>query len=337
MRAIVDVVEFESSAGRVIARPRQLRWWVLSNLNVIGLVLTLLAMGVLFSTLSPYFLSVKNFMNIGRAVAIRGIVAAGLTLVMISGGIDLSIAAVLAASGMFVATLLRLGLPGPLVVIGGIGIGVALGMINGFFITKVGINSLIATLGMMSIVRGLGYVISGGIHVNIPGDSFQELGRGRLLGIPNPLILWVVVCLLCYLLLQYTRFGQYTFAIGGNETACRVAGVKVGQYKMALYVLCAALAGFAGVILTSLSGAAIPTAATGAELDIVAAVVLGGVSLRGGRGSIVGTVLGTLVLGFVNNGLTLIGMRPYWQIVTRGGILMLAVTLDSLRTGGLRG
>jgi len=187
----------------------------------------------------------------------------------------------------------------------------------------------------MSIVRGMGYVVSGGISVQLPGNSVLPLlARGRPFGIPNPLIMWVGVGVLCHLLLQYTRFGQYIFSIGGNEAACRVAGVQVNRVKVRAYVLCAILAGFGGVLLTSLGGGASPTNAMGSELDIIASVVLGGVSLSGGSGSILGTVLGTLVLGCVDNGLTLIGMRAYWQVVMRGGILMLAVTLDALRTGG---
>lgn len=336
MQSAVDVVESRSLARQASPRLRRLRWWVLSHLNIIGLVVTLVAMGVLFTTLSPYFLTVRNLLNIGRAVAIRGVVAAGLTIVMISGGIDLSIGSNMAASGMLIAYMLRAAWPTPLAVIGGVAFGAMLGLITSFFVTKVGINPLITTLGMMSIVRGAGYVVSEGVSISLPGNSaVQVLARGRLLGIPNPLLIWLAVCALCHLLLQYTRFGQYIFAIGGNESACRVAGVQVNRIKVLAYVLCAVLAGFGGVLLTSLGGGASPTNAMGAELDIIASVVLGGVSLRGGTGSILGTVLGTLVLGCVDNGLTLIGMPAYWQVVVRGVILMLAVTLDALRTGGV--
>lgn len=335
MPLAVDVAISQPLASRVKPRLQRLRWWVLARLNIIGLTLTLLAMGVLFSTLSPYFLTVRNLLNIGRAVSIRGIVAAGLTLVLISGGIDLSIGSNMAATGMLIAYMLRAGWPVPLAVVGALAFGAVLGLITSFFVTKVGINPLITTLGMMSIVRGAGYVVSEGVSISLPGNSvLPVLSRGRLLGIPNPLIIWLAVCLLCYLLLQYTRFGQYVFAIGGNEAACRVAGVRVNRIKTLTYVLSAVLAGFGGVLLTSLGGGASPTNAMGSELDIIAAVVLGGISLGGGSGSILGTVLGTLVLGCMNNGLTLIGMRSYWQVAVRGVILMLAVTLDVLRTGG---
>ena len=336
MPPAVDVAKSEPLASPVRSRLQRLQWWVLARLNIIGLAATLLIMGVLFSSLSPYFLTVRNLLNIGRAVSIRGIVAAGLTLVLITGGIDLSIGSNMAATGMLIAFMLRAGWPVALAVLAGIAFGAALGLITSFFVTKVGINPLITTLGMMSIVRGLGYVVSEGVSISLPGDSvLPVLSRGRVLGIPNPLILWLAICLLCYLLLKYTRVGQYIFAIGGNENACRVAGVRVNRVKTLTYVLCASLAGFGGVLLTSLGGGASPTNAMGTELDIVASVVLGGISLSGGTGSIVGTVLGTLVLGTINNGLTLIGMRSYWQVAVRGAILMLAVTLDVLRTGGV--
>lgn len=335
MQSAVDAAESRPLADGMIRPTGRLRWWVLSNLNLIGLVLTLLLMGVLFSSLSPYFLTVKNLLNIGRAVSIRGIAAAGLTLVLISGGIDLTIGANMAASGMLVAFLARAGWPAPLAVAGGVAFGVILGLITSFFVTKVGINPLITTLGMMSIVRGAGYVVSDGISIQLPGgSSLPLLARGRLFGIPNPMLIWLAVCVLCYFLLQYTRFGQYVFAIGGNTAACRVAGVKVNQVKTGTFVLCGALAAFGGVLLTSLGGGASPTNALGSELDIIASVVLGGVSLAGGSGSIVGTMLGTVILGSVDNGMTLIGLRPYWQVVVRGAILMFAVTLDALRTGG---
>lgn len=309
-----------------------LRWYVLSNLNTVGLLVTLLAMVALFTILSPYFFDIDNFLNIGRAVAIRGIVAVGLTMVMISGGLDLSIASVMAASGMLTATLLKADHPDLVAALGAVASGAVMGTINGFFITKVRINPIIATLGSMSIMRGAGYLYSGGIALSIGADRFKYLGRGYMFGIPVPLILWAAVCLLSFLALRYTRFGQYAYAIGSNETACRVAGVNVDRWRIVLYITCSALAGLAGVVLTSLSGTATPTAALGAELDIIAAVILGGISLAGGRGSIVGTVLGMLILGTMANGMILTDVSPYWQVVLRGVVLMAAVSLDSLRT-----
>lgn len=304
--------------------------------SLFGLLVALLAMGAFFSLMSPYFFSLNNFFNIGRAVAIRGITAAGLTMVMISGGLDLSIASVMAASGMLTATLLKAGFPDGIAILAAVASGALMGAFNGFLITRLRINPIIATLGTMSIMRGMGYIYSGGIAISVGADRFKYLGRGYAFGIPVSLVLWALVCVLVFFILRYTRFGQYTYAIGGNAEACRVSGVTVDRWRMWLYITSGITAAFAGVILTSLSGTATPTAAIGAELDIIAAIILGGVSLAGGRGSIGGTVLGMLILGTIANGLTLLNVPPYWQIMLRGVVLVAAVTVDSLRTGGYR-
>jgi ribose transport system permease protein len=301
-----------------------------------GLLITLVLMGIFFSTQSPYFLSVENFMNIGRAVSIRGVVAAGLTLVMISGGIDLSVASAMAASGMLTATLVQAGFHPMLAITGSLVLGALLGAFNGTLITKVRIAPIIATLATMSAIRGLGYVFSGGESISLPPGSFRYLGRGEILGIPAPLVWWALVCALVYFTLRFTRLGHYTYAIGGSADACRVSGIKINRYRMWLYVICGILAALGGVMLASLSGSAMPTAAFGAELDILTAIILGGISLSGGAGGITGTILGLLIIGTMTNGMILMNVKPYWQIVLRGVVLTLAVTVDSLRTGGYR-
>lgn len=335
MRTIPHVQTLEAPCSPS-PRYKQLQWFVRTNLNVLGLLGTLILMLMLFSVLSPYFLSFDNFMNIARAVAVRGIVAIGLTMVMISGGLDLSIASVMAAAGMLTATLLQAGLSEWSASLVAIASGALMGAINGVFVTKVRINPIIATLGSMSIMRGAGYLYSGGIALSIGAAQFKYLGRGHMLGIPVPVVIWALIGALAFLALRYTRLGQYAFAIGGNPIACRVTGINVDLWRMVLYITCGTLSGLAGVVLTSLSGTATPTAALGAELDIVAAVVLGGISLSGGKGSILGTVLGMLVLGTMANGMTLTNVSPYWQVLLRGVVLMAAVSLDSLRTNPTR-
>ncbi len=300
------------------------------------LLITLIAMGFFFSTRSPYFLSVNNLMNIGRAVAIRGVVAAGMTLVMISGGLDLSIASVMAASGMLAATLIRTGLPIGVAVLASLALGAALGAFNGLLITKVRINPIIATLATMAGIRGLGYVISGGKSIVIPLEVFSFLGRGYILGIPAPLVWWILTCTLTYVTLRYTLLGHYAYTIGGSADACRVSGIRVDFWRMWLYIIGGTFAAFAGLMLTSLSGTAMPTAASGAELDILTAIILGGISLSGGEGGVTGTILGILILGTMTNGMTLMDVRPFWQVFLRGIVLVIAVTADSLRTGGYR-
>lgn len=301
-----------------------------------GLLVMLVGMGVFFTFQSPFFLSLDNFLNIGRAISIRGIVAAGLTMVMISGGIDLTVASVMAAAGMLCAALIQAGFPEAVAVLAACAFGAGLGAVNGFFITKVRINPVIATLAALAGIRGLGFVISGGESIAIPPGSFRELGRGDTLGIPTPLLYWALFCLLTYFILRFTRLGHYTYAIGGNPDACRVSGVKVDFWRMWLYIISATFAAFAGVVLTSMGGTAMPNAALGAELDILTSIILGGISLSGGAGGISGTILGLLILGTMTNGLILMDVKPYWQIVLRGVVLMIAVTIDSLRTGGYK-
>jgi len=301
-----------------------------------GLVVTLIAMGAFFSIRSPYFLSVDNFLNIGRAVAVRGVVAAGLTLVMISGGLDLSVASVMAASGMLAAAIVTSGLPIGLAILASLALGMLLGAINGLLITKVRINPIVATLATLSGIRGLGYVVSSGKSIVIPLELFGFLGRGRLAGIPSPLVWWALICVLMYVTLRFTQLGHYAYAIGGSADACRVSGIRVNAWRMLFYTICGTLAAFAGLVLTSLAGTAMPTAATGAELDILTAIILGGISLSGGEGGIAGTVLGLLILGTMNNGMTLLDVKPFWQVALRGLVLVIAVTVDSLRTGGYR-
>jgi ribose transport system permease protein len=302
----------------------------------IGLLFTLLAMGTFFSLQSPYFLSLKNFLNIGRAVSIRGTVAAGLTMVMISGGIDLSIAAVMAAAGMLTASLLQAGLSEVPALLAGVALGAVLGVVNGLFVTKIRVIPIVATLATMSAIRGLGYVFSDGESLTIPVGSMSYLGRGSLLGLPAPLFWFMLACLLVYFILRYTRLGHYAYAIGSNADACRMSTVKVDMWRMWLYIICGTFAAFSGLMLMSMSGTATPTAAFGAELDILTAIILGGISLSGGAGGITGTILGVLILGTMTNGLVLMGVRPYWQTVLRGVVLMIAVAVDSLRTGGYR-
>lgn len=304
------------------------------DFNLLSLVVTLVGMSLYFSSASPYFLGVNNFLNIGRAVSINGIVAVGLTIVMLAGGLDLTVASVMAATGMIVASLLLRGAPEWLAVLVGCSAGMAMGAANGLLVTRARINPVVATLGTMSIIRGLGFIVSKGQNISIGIQHFSFLGRGYVAGIPTSLLLWLAACALGFFILRYTLFGQYIYAIGGNADACRVSGVRVDWWRFLTYIVCSLAASFAGVMLLSLSAIGSPVAGIGAELDIIAAVILGGVGLSGGRGGIIGTVLGTLILGVLNNGMILTGIAPYYQYVVRGTIMVAAVTLDSLRSGG---
>jgi ribose transport system permease protein len=293
---------------------------------------------VVFTLLSPYFLQLNNMMNIARSISINGIAAAGETMVLISGGLDLSVASVMAASGMIVSSLIMNAgwAVGPARV-AAMGFGLLVGLSNGLIITKARINPLITTLATGFIIRGAGYVASNGRTLGVIKEGYSELGRGRLLdAVPFPVIGLMLVYLLVYFVMQYTRLGHYIYAIGGNPVACRVSGINVDRWRISIYALCGMIAGTAGVLLSSLTGSGIPNAAIGSELVIIAGVILGGVSLSGGIGRVEGTLLGVLILGTLTNGLIMLNVQSYWQIIAQGGVLLIAVLIDTWRTGGYR-
>ncbi len=302
--------------------------------TILGLLVTLFLMVVLFSALSPYFLSTRNALNIGQAISIRGLVAIGLTIVMISGGLDLSIAAVAAVAGMVAASLINSEVNG--MAAGGVALIAAaiLGLINAFIIVKLRINPIIATLGTLLLFRGLAFVVSSGDNIVIGVNTWSVLGRGSFLGIPVSLIVYLTILIIGLLFMRSTVTGNYIYAIGGNTEACRNVGIGVDRVRAGTYVFSAMIAGLAGLAIMSQGGTATPNALNGAELDIIAAVLLGGIALTGGRGTLVGTFLGTLIIGVINNGLILTGVQIYWQMVVRGLILIIAVALDSFRRGG---
>ena len=326
-KSMVQAAPKHESAVRTFLK-RQDNW------NIIGLFITIIIVMVIASIASPYFLSVKNFLNIGYAISIRGIIAIGLTIVLITGGLDLSIAAVAAVAGMAAAAMINAQVPGWLAAILALLLAGALGAINGTIIVKLRINPIIATLGTLLLFRGLAYVVSGGKNIVIGVNTWSYLGRGFIIGIPVSLIIYIVLLVLAYLFLRYTITGNYIYAIGGNSEACRNSGIKVDRLRFGVYIFTAMLSGVAGLILMSQAGTATPVALSGAELDIIAAVLLGGISLSGGRGSLLGTFLGGLLIGMINNALILTQVQIYWQMVVRGVLLIIAVTLDSFRRGG---
>ena len=288
---------------------------------------------VAMSLLSPYFLSSKNFTNLLLASSTMGIIAMFTTMLMVGGGLDLSIGSTVALVGVIIShAQYTLGIPGAVAV--GLAASVAIGLTNGLLVTRVGINPLITTLGMFSVVRGLAFVISGGLTETMFDPVFGRLGRGFIAAIPVPVIIFAVVTVACHVVMKYTKYGRAMYSIGGNPTASRLAGLPVKRYQLAAYVLSALSAGVAGVILTSLLGAGAPQAATGLELSVIAAVILGGTSLAGGKGTILGTLLGVLILGTLNNGMVLLSVSAYYQQIAQGLVLLLAVGLDQLRLRG---
>jgi ribose transport system permease protein len=296
-----------------------------------GLVAALVVVFVVLSFASPYFLTPANLLNIAKAVAIVGIAAAGESIVIFSGGFDLSVGSTMAAAGMLAAFLLESGAPIPVAFAAAIALGVLIGAVNGTIISRFRINPLIATLATLAIVRGLAFVISGGQEIVISDTAWLGLGTGAFLEIPFIVLVLLGTFLVFGWAMPRTSFGRYTYAIGSNPRAARLAGIAVNRWRMLIYITCGATAALSGLVLTARTGSARPSAAVGFELDVITAVILGGASLSGGRGTLAGTLVALLLIGVVNNGLTLAQVPAYWQGVVKGVILLAAVLYDELR------
>lgn len=280
---------------------------------------------VVMSFADADFLSVANLLNIVRQVSINGVIAIGMTYVILSGGIDLSVGSILALSGTLSAGLLLAGLSPVLAVAAGLASGVAIGVLNGVLVAYMGMPSIIVTLATMGIARGLALLYTGGYPIDGLPDWFGLLGRGKLLGVPYPVLLMLVVFALAWVLLARTPFGRYVHAIGGNEDATRLSGVRVKRNKLMVYAISGLTAAIAGLVLASRLMSGQPSAGVSFELDAIAAVVIGGTPITGGRGSVIGTLIGALTLGVLNNGLNMMGISPYLQIVIRGVIILFAI------------
>ena len=293
--------------------------------------LTLTVLFVLLCILSPHFLTSTNLSSVVRQTAVINIMALGMTLVIISGGIDLSVGAILAMGGLFGTMAMKAGQPIPVAILVGIAMGCLCGFVNGMLTTKLKINPFIVTLGTLGIIRGLTLLISNGLPVHEIPPSFSFLGEGTLLGVPFVLWLLVVCAIAVHAVLEHTRMGRYAFAIGSNPDAAFYAGIPVGFHTVAVYAICGALTGLAGMIEASRLMTGQPTAGQGYELQAIAAVVIGGGSLRGGEGTVLGTLVGAFIMGLLANGSDLLGISPYVQQAIIGAVIILAVTVDELR------
>ena len=296
-----------------------------------GLFFIFLLEIVFFSLTSEYFLSWANFKNIFRASTIIGVMALGQTIVIISGGFDLSVGAVSAATGMAAAWLLQEDYGFFVAVIGAILIGSIIGVANGAITGYARINPLITTLGMMSIVRGLGFVVSGGYDIAISNRTFLKMGSGQILSIPYLAIILVFLFLVIGLSIPRFSFGRYMYAIGSNERACVLAGVRVNRWKLLFYGTCGALAGLAGVITSARVGVGAPQINMGVELGVITAVILGGTALTGGKGRILGTFLGLFIVSTMSNGLVMLSVPTFYKYVATGSLLLSAVIYDEWR------
>ena len=318
---------FATAVSALRERP-SLRDWIERLLPYASVV----ALFTALSILSPYFLTVQNLSSVCRQTAVITIIALGMTIIMISGGIDLSVGSVMAFAGICGTQLLESRHSLAASVAGAMLAGAAWGLLNSALITLLKVSPFIATLGTMGAARGVTLVITNGMPVvNLPA-SFGRLGDGNIFRIvPVPLAILVALALLTGFILKYTRMGRYAYAIGSNVEAARYAGVPIRRYLIAIYIFGGALTGLAGMIEASRLVTGQPTAGYGYELSVIAAVVIGGASLSGGEGTVAGTIAGAFLMGLISNGSNLLGVSPFWQQVVIGSVIVLAVAVDELR------
>jgi ribose transport system permease protein len=295
----------------------------------LGTLVGLVALVALLSVLTPHFLSVSNLLNVMEQTSINAVIAVGMTFVILSGGIDLSVGSLLALSGVVLASALQAGWPAAAAILAGLAVGGASGFVNGLLITRGRLPAFIATLGMMSIARGAALVFTSGRPISGFAASFRQLSTARILGVPAPVVLTIVVYALGHFLLTRTRFGRYVYAIGGNEEATRLSGINAGLHKTMVYVLSGVASGLAAVLLTARLNSAQPIAGINYELDAIAATVIGGTSLSGGVGTLHGTLIGALIMGVLRNGLNLLGTSSFFQQIVIGIVIITAVLVDS--------
>jgi ribose transport system permease protein len=298
------------------------------NKSLVGLIVLIVAV----SLASPDFLDVGNLLNVLRQTSINAVIAMGMTFVILTAGIDLSVGAILALCGAFAASLIASGsgllIAMPIVLLAGL----ALGAVSGLIITYGAVQPFIATLVTMTVLRGAVLVFTNGTPIDASSgaasNAFGNLGAGYVFGIPIPVIAAAVVFAACWMALTQTRFGRYVYAIGGNENVTRLSGVNVTLIKIVVYAVSGLLSALAGIILTARLQSAQPTAGVGYELDAIAAVVVGGTSLAGGIGSMTGTLIGALIIGILNNALNLMDVSAYYQMIAKGAVILLAVLVD---------
>ena len=298
----------------------------------LSLIIALAVMCLLFSILSPHFLSLKNLLNIATYTSINAIMAFGITVAMILAAMDLSQYAVAAVAGMVAALLNQNGFPIGIAILSAILIGILFGFLNGLIVSKFGVNAIIATLGTQQIFRGAAYLVTDGQNISLNNEFLTTIGRGDIFNIPIVVILMLAMYFITGYLLKYTGFGRKVYAIGGNKNASYLSGINIERVQIGGFIYCSAAGAIGGILLASQVGAAVPPVGIGSELDVIAAVVLGGVSLSGGSGKVSGTLLGALILQTISNGMTLLSVQSYWQMVIKGIVLILAVLIDVMRS-----
>ena len=299
-------------------------------LTWIALVAALIA--IVLSILSPFFLTVGNITNLMKQVSIVAILAAGQSIVIISGGIDLSVGSVLALSAVTTGWLVIHGVSPEIATCGGVLVGTLAGFVNGVVITRGRIPPFIATLGMLGIARGLALVITGGVSYQVLKPFFLYIGNGTLLGLPVPIYFVLVTYAVCHFILSRSRFGRHVYAIGGDERVSRLEGIRVDQRKVAIYTLSGFLSAIAAVVMVGRLASTPPNVAMGIELQAIAAVIIGGISFTGGRGIVLTSLVGALVMAMITNALNLLGVSSFWQQVLIGMVIIAAVWMDNIKS-----
>jgi ribose transport system permease protein len=321
-----------ANADKSIAARRPSRFLRVSKLpEEAGLLLIMLGISAVLAVLSPYFLTLPNLVNVVLTMSVIGIVSIGMTYVMLSGGIDLSVGSTMGLSAVVAATFAKNGSPFILVVLVGLAIGFVIGLVNGLAITKLRVPPLITTLAMLSVAKGIQLIYSRGVTVFGLGDAVGWLGRGYIGPIPVPIVLLLLLYVLASISLSRTSFGRKVYAVGGNERAARIVGIRVERIKISVYVLSSVLAAFGGLILISRLDSAPTVIGTGLELDTIAAVVIGGTSLTGGKGGVWGTLIGVAILALIQNALNLLNVSPYFTQLVQGLVIFTAVAIDMNR------
>ena len=305
------------------------------NLGIIVAFLVLCVFLSVFPKTSGSFFTRQNIFNVLRQISTNLFLACGMTMVIILGGIDLSVGSIIALSGCISAgCVARYNLPLPIALLMGLLVGLLVGMLNGAVISKTTIPAFIVTLATMNIAKGLAYVYTGGSPVRVVTKEWQFLGAGYVGIFPTPVVILVIVLIITAIIMNKTKMGRHMYAVGGNQQAAEFSGIKVEKVKFFVHAFSGLMAGLAGIVLASRMYSGQPTAGDGAEMDAIAAVVVGGTSMAGGSGKIGGTIIGGLIIGVLNNGLNLLNVNSFWQYVVKGVVILLAVFLDYFRNKG---
>lgn len=305
------------------------------NLGIIVAFLVLCVFLSVFPKTSGSFFTRQNIFNVLRQISTNLFLACGMTMVIILGGIDLSVGSIIALSGCISAgCVARYNLPLPIALLMGLLVGLLVGMFNGAVISKTTIPAFIVTLATMNIAKGLAYVYTGGSPVRVVTKEWQFLGAGYIGIFPTPVVILVIVLIITAIIMNKTKMGRHMYAVGGNQQAAEFSGIKVEKVKFFVHAFSGLMAGLAGIVLASRMYSGQPTAGDGAEMDAIAAVVVGGTSMAGGSGKIGGTIIGGLIIGVLNNGLNLLNVNSFWQYVVKGVVILLAVFLDYFRNKG---